>query len=77
MATRSMSLRKTAQLWAAPNQLTLLRLCIIPFIVLMNDPVYTGKHTNGWISNVVVVFTIVLACILAIVTIPLQLLGGG
>ena len=34
VATRSMSLRKTAQLWAAPNQLTLLRLCIIPFIVL-------------------------------------------
>jgi len=27
-------LRKRAELWAAPNQLTLLRLCIIPFIVL-------------------------------------------
>jgi Mn2+/Fe2+ NRAMP family transporter len=54
-----------------------LPVAIIPFIVLMNDPVYTGKHTNGWISNVVVVFTIVMACILAIVTIPLQLLGGG
>jgi len=54
-----------------------LPVAIIPFIVLMNDPVYAGKHTNGWIGNVVVVFTIVMACILAVVTIPLQLLGGG
>ncbi len=54
-----------------------LPVAIIPFIVLMNDPVYAGKHTNGWIGNVVVVFTIIMACILAVVTIPLQLLGGG
>jgi Mn2+/Fe2+ NRAMP family transporter len=54
-----------------------LPVAIIPFIVLMNDPVYTGKHSNGWIGNVVVVFTIVMAAILAVVTIPLQLLGGG
>jgi Mn2+/Fe2+ NRAMP family transporter len=54
-----------------------LPVAIIPFIVLMNDPVYAGKHTNGWIGNVVVIFTIVMACILAVVTIPLQLLGGG
>ncbi len=54
-----------------------LPVAILPFIVLMNDPVYVGKHTNGWIGNFVVVFTIVLACVLAVVTIPLQLLGGG
>lgn len=54
-----------------------LPVAIIPFIVLMNDPVYAGKHTNGWIGNFVVVATIVMACILAVVTIPLQLLGGG
>jgi Mn2+/Fe2+ NRAMP family transporter len=54
-----------------------LPVAILPFIVLMNDPVYAGKHTNGWIGNFVVVFTIVMACILAVVTIPLQLLGGG
>ena len=53
-----------------------LPVAIIPFIVLMNDPVYAGKHTNGWIGNVVVIFTIVMACILAVVTIPLQLVGG-
>lgn len=54
-----------------------LPVAIIPFIVLMNDPVYAGKHTNGWIGNFVVIVTIVMACILAVVTIPLQLLGGG
>lgn len=54
-----------------------LPVAIIPFIVLMNDPVYAGKHTNGWIGNIVVVFTIVMACVLAVVTIPLQLLSGG
>ncbi len=54
-----------------------LPLAIIPFIVIMNDPVYVGEHTNGWIGNIVVSFTIVMACILAVVTIPLQLLGGG
>ena len=29
-----MTLREIAELRAAPNQLTLLRLCVIPFIVL-------------------------------------------
>ena len=53
-----------------------LPVAIIPFIVLMNDPVYAGEHTNGWVGNVVVVFTIVMACVLAVVTIPLQLIGG-
>lgn len=53
-----------------------LPVAIIPFIVLMNDPQYAGKHTNGWIGNFVVLFTIVMACILAVVTIPLELLGG-
>lgn len=54
-----------------------LPVAILPFIVLMNDPVYVGEHTNGWTGNVVVVFTIVMACVLAVVTLPLQLLGGG
>lgn len=54
-----------------------LPVAILPFIVLMNDPAYAGKHTSGWVGNVVVVFTIVMACVLAVVTIPLQLMGGG
>ena len=31
-----------------------LPLAIVPFLFLMNDPIYLGKHRNGWISNTVV-----------------------
>jgi Mn2+/Fe2+ NRAMP family transporter len=49
---------------------------IVPFLVLMNDESYVGKHRNGWISNGVVIFTIALTFVLAIVAIPLEILGG-
>lgn len=54
----------------------MLPLPIIPLLVLMNDPRYLGKHTNGWISNIVVAFVIMLTFVLAIVAIPLEYLGG-
>jgi len=54
-----------------------LPLTVIPFLVLMNDEQYVGKHTNGPIGNTVVVFTIVLTSIVAIVTIPLEVMGGS
>lgn len=69
-----------------PLQLTLfsmaltaviLPLELFPFLVLMNDERYLGKYRNGWISNSVVIFTIALAFVLAIVSIPLEILGGG
>lgn len=68
-----------------PLQLTLFSMAIttlilppviVPFLVLMNDKNYVGKHRNGWISNSVVIFTIALAFVLAIVAIPLEILGG-
>ncbi len=49
---------------------------IVPFLVLMNDDRYVGEHRNGWIGNSVVIFTIALAFVLAIVAIPLELIGG-
>jgi Mn2+/Fe2+ NRAMP family transporter len=49
---------------------------IIPFLILMNDQSYVGKYRNGWISNSVVIFTIALAFVLAIVAIPLEIVGG-
>ncbi|MDQ0562524.1 Mn2+/Fe2+ NRAMP family transporter [Rhizobium mesoamericanum] len=48
----------------------------VPFLVLMNDPIYVGEHGNGWVANAAVVFIIALAFILSIVTIPLQIFGG-
>jgi hypothetical protein len=45
-------------------------------LVLMNDPLYLGEHTNGWISNAAVLVVSVIACIVALVALPLQMLGG-
>lgn len=68
-----------------PLQLTLfsmaltaviLPITVIPFLVLMNDREYMGNHCNGWISNSVVIVTLILAFVLAIVAIPLEVLGG-
>jgi Mn2+/Fe2+ NRAMP family transporter len=54
-----------------------LPVAILPFLFVMNDPQYMREHGNGWISNGVVLFVIALAFVLAIVTLPLEILGGG
>jgi Mn2+/Fe2+ NRAMP family transporter len=53
-----------------------LPLAIVPFLFLMNDPVYLGDHRNGWISNSVVTIIILLSFVLAIISIPLEFLGS-
>ena len=50
---------------------------IVPFLFLMNDYSYVRVYRNSWFSNVVVVSIIALAFVLAVVTIPLQIFGGG
>lgn len=47
-----------------------------PLLVLMNDRSYLGEHTNRHVGNAVVLFVSAMAFVLAIVAIPLQLLGG-
>jgi len=49
---------------------------VLPFLVLMNDRHYVGEHRNGWISNVVVFGVIVMAAIVAAVSLPLTIVGG-
>jgi Mn2+/Fe2+ NRAMP family transporter len=53
-----------------------LPLAITPFLFLMNDPSYMGNHRNGWIGNSVVAIIIVVSFVLAVITIPLQIIGG-
>ena len=53
-----------------------LPLAAVPFLALMNDKNYVRQHTNGRISNFVVLFIIALAFVLAIVSIPLEFFGG-
>src|SRR3954454_20797040 len=55
----------------------ILPLIALPFVVLLNDKTYMREHTNGPIGNTVVIVTIILASIVAIVTIPLEIMGGG
>ncbi|HEY9618734.1 MAG TPA: divalent metal cation transporter [Crinalium sp.] len=68
-----------------PLQLTLfsmaltaviLPLVVLPFLILLNDESYVGRHRNGWISNSVVVLIIALTFVLAIAAIPLEIIGG-
>jgi hypothetical protein len=49
---------------------------VAPLLVLMNDPDYLGDHTNGWISNAAVLGVSILACVVALVAIPLQIFGS-
>jgi Mn2+/Fe2+ NRAMP family transporter len=56
---------------------TMLPIVVIPLLILMNDKRYLGDYRNGWISNSVVVFVIVLTFVLAIISIPLEILGGS
>jgi Mn2+/Fe2+ NRAMP family transporter len=50
---------------------------IVPFLVIMNDERYVGRHRNGWFGNSVVLLTICLAFVIAIVAIPLEVFGGS
>ncbi|MCA1582262.1 MAG: divalent metal cation transporter [Acidobacteria bacterium] len=54
-----------------------LPLIVMPFLVLLNDPHYVKTHRNGWIGNFVVTFVLLLGCLLAVVVIPLEVIGGG
>jgi Mn2+/Fe2+ NRAMP family transporter len=54
----------------------LLPIAIVPFLILMNDPHFVGQHGNGWISNTVVCAIVGLAFVLAVVSIPLELMGS-
>jgi NRAMP (natural resistance-associated macrophage protein)-like metal ion transporter len=49
---------------------------IVPFLFLMNDPIYLGKFRNGWISNSVVSIVIAISFVLALISIPLVVIGG-
>jgi Mn2+/Fe2+ NRAMP family transporter len=53
-----------------------LPLAIAPFLFLMNDPIYLGEHRNGWLTNSVVGVVILLSFIVAIVAIPLEIMGS-
>jgi Mn2+/Fe2+ NRAMP family transporter len=54
----------------------MLPLAVTPFLVLMNDRAYVGDHVNGPLGNALVLLVTALACVLALVSFPLELVGG-
>jgi Mn2+/Fe2+ NRAMP family transporter len=53
-----------------------LPILIGPLMAVMNDKDVLASHTNGWITNVAVFAIVGLSFVLAVVAIPLQLLGS-
>lgn len=49
---------------------------ILPFLAIMNDREYMRGHVNGALGNAIVLVVVAVSCVLAVVTIPLELLGG-
>lgn len=49
---------------------------VVPFLLLMNDERYVKTHTNGWLGNTAVALIVMMSCVLAIVSIPLEIFGG-
>lgn len=52
-------------------------LIVLPLLILMNDDAYLKKYRNGRSGNVVTMILVLIAFVLALVAIPLQILGGG
>jgi Mn2+/Fe2+ NRAMP family transporter len=55
----------------------ILPLIVFPFLVLMNDERYLHEFRNGWLANAAVIVIVGLAFVLALVAIPLEILGGS
>ena len=49
---------------------------VLPFLILMNDKSYLGRHTNGHTGNAVVLVISVLSLVLAVVSVPLEFFGS-
>jgi Mn2+/Fe2+ NRAMP family transporter len=50
---------------------------VMPLLVIMNDRRYLRDYTNGWFANGVVGAIALLAFVLAVVSFPLLIAGGG
>ncbi len=68
-----------------PLQLTLLcvaltvvimPLVVLPFLALMNDPKYVKTHSSGPVGNVLLAVLTIAGAVLAVIVIPLELMGG-
>ncbi|HWC64655.1 MAG TPA: divalent metal cation transporter [Thermoanaerobaculia bacterium] len=49
---------------------------VFPFLVIMNDPLYVGRHGNGLVGNAMVVAITAMGALMAVVAIPLEIFGS-
>ena len=50
---------------------------VLPLLVLMNDDRFVKSHRNGPIGNAALALLVILGALLAVVVVPLQVIGGG
>lgn len=50
---------------------------LLPFLVIMNDRDYLGNKTNGRFINIAMIVILIMAFLVAIVSLPLEILSGG
>jgi Mn2+/Fe2+ NRAMP family transporter len=61
---------------SAALTVVIMPLVVLPFLVLMNDETYVKTHGSGPLGNGVLAALTILGALMAIVVIPLQVLGG-
>ncbi|MGE5101728.1 MAG: NRAMP family divalent metal transporter [Deltaproteobacteria bacterium] len=49
---------------------------VFPFLILMNDKKYLKSHTNGYVGNFVVLAISMISAVVAVVSIPLEIVGS-
>jgi Mn2+/Fe2+ NRAMP family transporter len=54
-----------------------LPISLSPFLVIMNDAQYLGNKTNNRFSNIAIICILVIAFVVAIVSLPLEIITGG
>ena len=54
-----------------------LPISLTPFLFIMNDRDYLGDKTNGRLANIAIICILVMAFIVAVVSLPLEILSGG
>jgi hypothetical protein len=51
-------------------------LMVLPFLVLMNDTKFVKNQTNAVVGNATLAILTVLGALMAVLVIPLEILGG-
>lgn len=54
-----------------------LPISLSPFLIVMNDHRYLGDKTNGWFGNIALLCIVLIAFVVALVSLPLVIISGG